>query len=60
MELKDGDFLRQTELAAIIGKSRQAVSDMVKKGRLTMNHGLIVVDEALKNYIDKSKRRGVK
>ena len=55
--LKEGDLVTQTELAEIVRKSRQAVNEMVKRGRLNVNGGFIIYDDACKSYIERSRRR---
>ena len=56
--LKTGDLIMQSELAQMIGKSRQAVNDMVKRGQLNINGKMIIFDDTCKEYINKSNRRG--
>jgi polyhydroxyalkanoate synthesis regulator phasin len=55
--LKEGDLVTQTELAEIVRKSRQAVNEMVKRGRLNVNGGFIIYDDTCKSYIERSRRR---
>ena len=55
--LNTGDLIMQSELAQMIGKSRQAVNDMVKRGQLNVNGKMIIFDDTCREYINKSNRR---
>ena len=55
--LQDGDRIFQSELARIVRRSRQAVNEMVKRNRLTMDGGWIIYDDRCREYINKSLKR---